>query len=41
MGGSKKPVNPPLGSVIAGAPHGLEHQVAWQAAGLSITEHPR
>jgi hypothetical protein len=41
MGGSKKAVNPPLGSLIAGAPNGLEHQVAWQAAGPSITEHSR
>jgi hypothetical protein len=41
MGGNKKAANPPFGSLIAGPRNGLEHKVAWQAAGLSITEHPR
>jgi len=40
MGASKKAVNPPLGSLIAGQPNGLEHKVAWQAVGLGITERP-
>jgi hypothetical protein len=41
MGGSKKAVNPPFGSLSAGPRNGLGHIVGWQAAGLSITEHPR
>jgi hypothetical protein len=41
MGGSKKAVNPPFGSPMAGTPNGPEHKVAWLSAGLGITEHPR
>ena len=40
MGGSKNAVNPPLGQLIAGPPHGLEHNVPGQAVGLGITERP-
>ena len=40
MGGSKKAVNPPLGSLIAGPPNGLEHKVTWLTVGLGITERP-
>jgi hypothetical protein len=41
MGVGNTAVNPPFGSLIAGPPNGLEHRVAWLAAGLGSTEHPR
>jgi hypothetical protein len=41
MGGNERAASPPFGSLLPGPPNGLERTVAWLAAGLSITEHPR
>jgi hypothetical protein len=41
MGGRKKAVNPPFESLIAGPLSGLAREVAWLAAGLGSTGHPR